>query len=82
MPSQFKKGHVIFRHWDSKDGLNEVARSFSTLDELLNLCLQTESNLLVDRVILDGEDGEQGGQGGQSVTLRFQSASLRTDPQH
>jgi hypothetical protein len=78
MPSQFKKGHVIFRHWDSKDGLNEVARTFSTLDELLNLCLQSESNLLVDRVILDGEDGEQGG---QSVTLRFQSASLRTEPQ-
>jgi hypothetical protein len=77
MPSQFKKGHVIFRHWDSKDGLNEVARTFSSLDELLNLCLQTERNLLVDRVILDGEDEHQDA---QSVTLRFQSASLHSEP--
>ena len=77
MPSQFKKGHVVFRHWDSKDGLNEVARTFSSLDELLNLCLQTERNLLVDRVILDGEDEQQDA---QSVTLRFQSASLHGEP--
>jgi hypothetical protein len=76
MASQFKSGTVIFRHWDSRDGLNEVARTFSSLDELFSLCLQTDNTLLVDRIIMEGQDGKGGA---HTVTLVFQSATVPDD---
>ncbi len=76
MASQFKSGTVIYRHWDTRDGLNEVARPFSSLDELFNLCLQSDDSLLVDRIIMDGQDGKGGA---HTVTLVFQSATVPDD---
>jgi hypothetical protein len=76
MASHFKSGTVIFRQWDSRDGLNEVARTFSSLDELFNLCLQTDETLLVDRIIMEGQDSKGGA---RTVTLVFQSATVPDD---
>ena len=76
MASQFKSGTVIFREWDSDDGLNEVSRDFGSLDELFNLCLQTDDTLLVDRIVLEGQDGK-GVE--HKVTLVFQSATVPDD---
>ena len=67
------KGTVIFRQWDEQDGLNEIARQFKTIDELFTLCLQTDGKLLVERVIIDGQDAN-GAQ--RSVTLVFQSVTI------
>ncbi len=70
---QVKKGTVVFRHWDEEDGLNEITRTFKTLDDLFGLCVQSDNRLLVERVILEGVDdaGER-----RTVTLTFQSVSI------
>ncbi|HLY25100.1 MAG TPA: hypothetical protein VKQ72_02095 [Aggregatilineales bacterium] len=70
---QVKKGTVIYRHWDQQEGLNEIARSFKTLDDLFGLCLQSDERLLVERVIVEGLN-EQGDH--RTVTLVFQSISI------
>ncbi len=70
---QVKQGTVIFRHWDTHDGLNEIARRFNSLDELFGLCLQKEESLLVDRVIIDGADETDAP---RTVTLVFQSVTI------
>ncbi len=71
---EIKRGTVIFRHWDEQDGLNEIARGFKTLEELFNLCLQSDNRLLVERVIIDGED-DAGSQ--RALTLVFQSVTIQ-----
>jgi hypothetical protein len=71
---EIKRGTVIFRHWNEQDGLNEIARTFKTLEELFNLCLQSDSQLLVERVIIDGED-DAGSQ--RALTLVFQSVTIQ-----
>ena len=76
MAAQFKSGSVIYRQWDSDDGLNEVARKFTTLDELFGLCVQSDNNLLVDRIIMEGKDGQGSA---HAVTLVFQSATVPDD---
>jgi hypothetical protein len=73
MPAQVKRGRVIFRRWDKHSGLDETVTSFSTLEDLFGLCLQTNDPLLVDRVVIEGED-EQGMP--HVVTLVFQSLTL------
>lgn len=77
MPPQFKSGFVIYRHWDSIEGLNEVSRAFRSLDELFVLCLQADPSLLVDRIVIDGADlkGDP-----HTVTLVFQSATMPDHP--
>ncbi len=77
MTAQFKQGIVIFRRWDTKDGLNESARSFQSMDELFNLCLPSDKRLLVDRVVLKGQDSHGTA---RTVTLVFQSASIKLNP--
>ncbi len=74
MVAKFKRGMVIFRHWDEQDGLNEIARQFSSIDELFGLCLQTEDELLVERVTLDGVDQDGAP---RTVTLTFQSVTIQ-----
>lgn len=68
-----KSGTVIFRHWDEQDGLNEIARTFKSLDELFQLCLQTDSKLLVERVVVEGKN-DQGEP--RILTLTFQSVTI------
>ena len=77
MSAQFKSGTVIYRHWDKQDGLSEISRTFTSMNELFALCLNHETELLVDRIVLDGEDREGGG---RSVTLVFQSVQVTEDP--
>lgn len=76
MAARVKSGTVIYRHWHQQAGLSEVSRTFTTLNELFALCLNRESDLLVDRIVLDGEGGE--GEG-RSVTLVFQSVRVVED---
>ena len=77
MPAQFNSGTVIFRYWNQQEGLSEISRTFSTLNELFDLCLRRDPQLLVERVVLDGEERE--GQA-RSVTLVFQSVAVMENP--
>jgi len=73
MPATVRNGMVIFRRWDKHSGLDETSTPFSTLDQLFELCLQASDPLLVDRVIIEGDDAD-----GMSrvVTLVFQSLTV------
>lgn len=73
MPAQVKQGTVIFRHWDMADGLNETKRQFNSMNELFALCLQKDETLLVDRVVIEGQD-ERGA--ARTVILVFQSVTV------
>jgi hypothetical protein len=73
MPVKVTSGRVVFRRWDKQSGLDETVTSFSTLQDLFALCLQTSDPLLVDRVTIEGED-DQGMP--QVVTLVFQSLTV------
>jgi hypothetical protein len=73
MSVKVNKGIVIFRRWDRHSGLDETSAPFSTLDDLFALCLQANDPLLVDRVIIEGEDAK-GTQ--RVVTLVFQSVTV------
>ena len=73
MPAKVELGRVVFRRWDRHSGLDETATSFSTLEDLFDLCLQTNDPLLVDRVTIEGVD-EHGA--ARVVTLVFQSVTV------
>jgi len=73
VPPQVKQGTVIFRHWDTTAGMNEIARRFSNLDELFALCLQRDQSLLVERIIIDGKDEANRA---RTVILTFQSVTI------
>jgi hypothetical protein len=73
MPATVDYGTVIFRRWDRNSGLDETVRSFESLDDLFDLCLQANDPLLVDRVVIEGRDlaGTR-----RVVTLVFQSVTV------
>jgi hypothetical protein len=77
---QTPTGTVIFRQWNDQDGLREVSRPFQSLEELFALCLQTDTTpvdqLLVDRVVIDGQDTRGSG---HTVTLVFQSLTIQSN---
>ena len=75
---KINSGTVIFRHWDKQEGLSEIARSFKSLEELFGLCLQKEQKLLVDRIIIDGQDETESE---RTVTLVFQSVTVQNKPE-
>jgi hypothetical protein len=54
MSLKFKRGVVVFRHWTKQKGLQEVSAPFNTAEELLNLCMPTDPDYLVERVVIDG----------------------------
>ncbi len=76
MKGQFKQGTVILRRWDAKDGLNEITKTFQSIDELFSLCLQADKTLLVDRVVIEGEDNNGAP---RTVTLVFQSTTMHDE---
>lgn len=76
MPPKVHTGSVIFRRWNKQTGLEEQTAAFSTLDDLFGQCLQTSDALLVDRVIIEGED-QHGAR--RVVTLVFQSVTVNDD---
>jgi hypothetical protein len=77
MNAQFKQGNVIFRHWNKEDGLNEISKTFHSMNDLFSLCLQTDNTLLVDRVVIEGADGDGAA---RTVTLVFLSTSMNDEP--
>lgn len=83
MPARVRNGKVIFRRWDKHTGLDETEMAFSSLNDLFELCLQTNDPLLVDRVVIEGQD-EEGTV--RIVTLVFQSVTVTdeapTDESH
>ena len=76
MPQRVTGGRIIFRSWDNTTGLNEGERTFTSLDELFELCLRVQDPSLVDRIILRGVD-DQGEV--RSLTFSFQSLKLDDD---
>ncbi len=72
MAASVKRGYVVFRLWDEKQGLSEATWNFHSLDELYGLCLQSGSALLVDRIVIEGSDDEEVP---KLLTLIFQSIS-------
>ncbi|RPJ03058.1 MAG: hypothetical protein EHM39_00365 [Chloroflexi bacterium] len=73
MAAKVQNGKVIFRRWDRHAGLDETSRSFVTLDDLFELCLQANDPLLVDRVTIEGKDATGAP---RVVTLVFQSVTV------
>lgn len=73
MSPQVTNGYVIFRVWDSSQGLSETRQRFDSLDDLFALCLQIEDPRLVDRVVFEGHDGRGHP---RLVTFSFQSLAL------
>lgn len=73
MPAHFESGYVVFRQWDKQTGLNEVSYPFQSIAEMFSLCLQTDDQLLVDRIVMEGQD-TTGAE--RLITLVFQSTSL------
>lgn len=77
MAAEVQQGTVIFRRWDRQTGLNETSQLFASLDDLFELCLQADDPLLVDRVIIEGQDAN----GTRRVlTLIFQSVTVSEEP--
>lgn len=68
----FKSGAVIIRRWDDHNGLSEGVERFSTIDEMVSICLQNSADHLVDRIVIEGRDADDRP---HTVTLVFQSAS-------
>ena len=73
MSTHINRSRVIFRHWDHETGLDEVERAFTTLEDLFTLCLHATDTLLVDRVVIEGQDAEGTR---RVVTLIFQSVTV------
>jgi len=73
MSAHVNRSRVIFRHWDQETGLDEVEERFTTLEDLFALCLRSSATLLVDRVVIEGQDAK-GAQ--RVVTLVFQSVTV------
>jgi hypothetical protein len=65
-----REGTIVLRVWDK--GLTEFQQSFTTMDELFDLCLRAGDPTVVDRVILRGTD-EQGEM--RTLIFTFQSVS-------
>jgi hypothetical protein len=64
------EGRIIYRSWSDITGLDEGEVTFSSLDEMFELCLRVQDPDLVDRIILRGvnERGEV-----RTLTFSFQS---------
>lgn len=73
MTSSVQQGTIVFRQYRSQKGVNETTESFSSLNELFELCLQSDNPKLVDRVHIEGiaDDGNK-----HILTLVFQSVTI------
>jgi hypothetical protein len=69
MRATVQEGTIVLRVWDK--GLTEFQQSFSTMDELFDLCLQVGDPTVVDRIILRGTDER-----GETRTLVFTFQSI------
>ena len=72
MPAQAKGGTVVFLQWTPEGGITQRRADFTSLDELLELCLESGNNGHVEEIFILGAD--RNGQSRQ-VTLTFRAAS-------
>lgn len=69
-------GQIVFRQWQEGQGLREVKKSFTNLEELFQLCIATDENLLVDRVYIHGTTSDGAA---RKLALVFQSVTILDD---
>lgn len=67
------RGEVIYRVWEKGRELQELSISFSSLEELFQLCLEHGHGRLVDRINIRGQD-EEGRH--RELTLAFRSVTV------
>jgi hypothetical protein len=72
MPAHSKGGTVVYLRWTPEGGLAQTSASFTSLDELFELCLASGSKGHVEEIFIQGSD--QDGYTRQ-VTLTFRAAS-------
>ena len=72
MPARSHGGTVVFLHWTPEGGLTQTSASFSSLDEMFELCLSSGSRGHVEEIFIRGSD-EDGF--ARQVTLTFRAAS-------
>lgn len=72
MPAQAKGGTVVYLQWTPEGGITQRRAEFTSLDELLQLCLESGSDGHVEEIFILGAD--QNGNTRQ-VTLTFRAAS-------
>jgi hypothetical protein len=75
MATHVSKGTVVLRVWNDQGSLTEQSESFTTIDEMFDLCLHAGTPPLVDRVVVQGED-EHGDI--HTLTLAFQTITRRS----
>ena len=69
-------GQIMVRQFDQGTGLAEHGLPFATLDELYRACLAINAPLLVDRIVLRGQD-----EAGHDRVLTFVFQSMTVTPQ-
>ena len=74
MTTHVRKGTVVLRVWNDQGSLTEESKTFTTLDEMFDLCLHAGTPPLVDRIAVQGED-EHGN--AHTLILAFQSITRR-----
>lgn len=73
MSAQTVSGKVVFREWATETGMAESEGTFTTLEELFEICFHRQADEpLVDRVIIEGDD-DDGHR--HRLVLKFQSVS-------
>jgi len=76
MKPKVLEGKIVLRHWDRTSGLKETPQGFNSLDELYAHCLAATDPLLVDRIVIQGED-----ENGEQRLLTFVFQSITVTPQ-
>ncbi|HLF27237.1 MAG TPA: hypothetical protein VJG32_12950 [Anaerolineae bacterium] len=72
MPARSRGGTVVYLQWTPEGGLSQTSATFSSLDELFELCLASGVKGHVEEIFIQGAD--QDGYTRQ-VTLTFRAAS-------
>ncbi|MBN1122821.1 MAG: hypothetical protein JXJ17_17225 [Anaerolineae bacterium] len=75
MAIHVNKGTVVLRVWNDQGSLTEHSESFTTIDEMFDLCLHAGTPPLVDRVVIQAED-DQGD--AHTLVLAFQSLTRKS----
>ncbi len=71
--THIEQGQIVFRQWDTREGLNETTETFNTLEDLFRLCIEANDPLMVDRVHIRGIDLDGNS---KKLTLVFQSITV------
>ncbi len=75
MAIHVSKGAVVLRVWNDQGSLTEHSESFTTIDELFDLCLHAGTPPLVDRIVIQAEDDQEDT---HTLVLAFQSLTRKS----